>query len=407
MSSKKISCYFSENFKQPDKEYIIVSYSLFYIPQYLRHYYKKESEDISVKRQFEFATNLSQNINNIETGFLPKNWYIRIHYDDSIFQFKRKGKYIWKTFYQQYKRHPRVQWVKFNCPDFKTGNKFHKNLFGTLPRLYPLFKNEKNVKMVLLCDADNILTKGFVDEVCAFEKDENVGILKFCSRFEISFYQQNSWNQCFLRMGTFASKIKFPLVYWDFILHQAKTFQDKTFQKLLDNLQRQWSNVFPDKPIRSYKEFEYGMDEIILNHYIVPLFEKRKIKSKIVRFQTNTKAIFNTLIAYFKFNYNDPKKRLILEKILKNTLLDKYIDNFEKNIDSMQKLMKEKIKKQQMYEDVSIIIKLFQSQLISLKSLTLPETLVKFFEEVSSEDYEAKPYDYYFVSLPVFELLMK
>ena len=315
-SIKQSMCKFQKQYTEPNDNYIIVSFSIFYVEDYIRHK-RSSSYNASETRQLEFLYNITNNINLLDLDMLPSNWYFRIYYDDSIFKFKYKNSYPWKIFIKKYIKHSRIQFVKYKCPSFMKDNE-HKNLFGTILRLYPLFCKNEKTSMIILYDCDNTFSKKYLDEIQQFTNSD-YDYNTFSSKYETSYYMYDFYdedNNYYLRMASVASKVKFNIKYWEQILNDLVEYKDKSFDDLVMFLYNLHISILPDKKIKSYKDFEYGMDEIILNYHIQKLFDLHKHKLRIVRYNPNPLMIYNTFEKYLKFNYI--KHPIIVNKIVNN-----------------------------------------------------------------------------------------
>lgn len=400
----RIGCEFKENFERPNGKYTLVSFSIFYSPNYMRHFYKGEAKNITVRRQLQFLYNLTLNITNLDNGFIPKDWYYRIYYDRSLFTFFHNGKKPWEEFFHAYKNHPRVQLVEFKCPDFMVDQDHHINLFGTITRLRPIFEVDDDLELIIVFDADNFITRDYVEEIERFKKS-SYDYNTFCSRFELSFYKHERAEDCYLRTGMISTKVKLKPYMWDFILYQVKIFSDENFTKILENLQKSWEALNPEKKIKSYKDFEYGMDEIILNHYVRKMFSMGDYKLRKVRYRPFTSALFSMLSLYLRYDYKDPKNREKIDSLLIPYLQDDFKPGkIQENLDQLTEIVRQNIRPTSSYEEIYPYIKPIRDRIDVLKSLWMSKTVVAFFEEVNEQDYDARPFDDFFVSidLPIY-----
>lgn len=410
-SNSNIRCHFTKYYEEPKEKYNIISLSLFYNPQYIRQYHKT-TKNIAYERQRLFIYNLLINIYNLECGFFGKKLYIRIFYDDSVYKFKYKGSYIWKEFIDSYKNHPKIQFVNYKCPDFLGNDNFHLNLFGTLMRLYPFFEENDNINMVISADIDNFYTNDYLNELIKFdESDYNFNV--FCSKYEVSFYHYFSNNKsninCYFRSGMISSKIKFKMMFWDYILTQLKTYTNKNFSNILDILNKEFKNVRPNREIKSYKKCEYGIDEIIINYYLKKILKKYNAKIRIVRYKPLTQCIFSMMNIYLEWNYKNNSKNEVT-KILKELI---YLEN--KNFNTSLKNNKsnninyliEKFKstynnKSNEFDNYYNILLILRKYLPEFKKMKMPESILNFIENCNKNDYDVPDFKNYFsaVCLP-------
>ena len=400
---KKYQCNFIKEYKEPEHKYNIFSFSIFYMAKYIR-FYKDYSKDISTQRQKQFLYNLTLNIQNLERNFFGNNWYIRIFYDKSLFKFKIGSRKPWLEFITKYKNNHHVQFVEFKCNQFE--NKFikesHINLFGTFARLYPIFEPNDLLETIVVFDADNIITKDYFNEILEFKKTK-YDYNSFCSNYEFSYYKNNNAldnDNCYLRCGMVAFNIKIPNEIWNYILYQLKTFDDVKFAYLIDKLYDYHRQIMPEKKIKSYKDFEYGMDEIVLNYYIKKNMEKNNYKLRVVPYKPLVLPLINTIIAYMKYNSsNEVKQQDIVSTILKNILKDDYKGKLDDDLNAFNKLYYNNIKMNSSYDEILPYIEILKDNFDLLKKLNLPNTIIYFIKNIGRKNYEhVKDFDSYFFS---------
>lgn len=394
-------CVFKKEYEEPKEKYNLFSFSVFYMSKYIRHY-KNYSKDISIQRQKEFLYNLTLNIQNLEQGFFGDNWYIRIYYDKSLFKFKVGKRLPWSEFINKYKNHKKIQFVEFVCSKFLNSNikDIHINLFGTLTRLYPIFEENSNTKTIVIFDADNIITKDYFDEICLFEKSK-YDYNSFCSNYEYSYYKNNNSNNidnCYLRCGMISTKVKLPYSLWNYILHQIKYFNNSNFSKLINKLFHFHTNLMPEKHIKTYKDFEYGMDEIVLNYYFKKFMNEHKYKLRVVRYKPMIIPMINTIIAFMKYSVKKGNQ-IIVQTILKNILKDKYSNDLEKDYQEFNQLFYKNITFNSSFNQVEPYVKLLKDNFELFKELNLPNTILMFINNISNNNYKnAKNFDKFFYS---------
>ena len=203
-----------------------------------------------------------------------------------------------------------------------------------------------------------------MDEINKFQKSE-YDANSFCTKYEFSYYKNNSNNvvdfkpPAYLRCGMISFKRKLPVELWNYILHQIHTFSDKKFVKLLDGLHNYHKEIMPNKTqIKNYKEFEYGMDEIILNYYIKTYMEYH----------------------YKKQGNNTINKREIVKKILQNLLGEGYTGDIKKDLNSFNQLFFTNIQYQSTYNEINKYMVLLRNpeQMKLLGELGLPNTIKRF-----------------------------
>ena len=393
MKHSNNQCFFKKEYEEPTEKYNIFSFSVFYMKKYLR-FYSDSTRDISIQRQRQFMYNLTLNIQNLEKNFFGSNWYIRIFYDKSLFKFKIGERIPWLEFINYHKKNKRVQFVRFSCSNFKDKHNkdFHLNLFGTLPRLYPIFEENNLLETVVVFDADNFITKDFIYEILLFKKS-SYDYNAFCSKYSISHYKdENAKNDdnCYLSCGMVAFNKKLPLKLWNNILYELKYFEDKEFYKLVDKLNSDYKVLMKDKEYIKFKDFGYGIDEIILNHYVKKYLNNNNYKLRKIRFRPNIIPILTMIMTYMTYNINDNKKK-ITNEILRNILKDNYYtDNLEENLGNLYNLFSKNTTFESKYEEVLPYILLLRNNYDLIEKLKVPKTILSFIKDANHDDYNEK-----------------
>jgi hypothetical protein len=392
----KYKCNFIKEYIEPKEKYNIVSFSIFYMEKYTRHY-KNYSKDISVKRQTAFLYNLVSNINNLENGFFGNNWYFRIYYDKSLFNFLINDKCPWIDFFNKYKDNKLIQFVQFNCDYFMNKDfKSHINLFGTFARLYPLFEKNDLLETIVVFDADNFITKKYFDEIILFKKSD-YDYNSFCSKYETSFYKDDNYydpDNCYIRCGMLSVNKKLPEHLWNFILYQLKTYEDKKFADLINKLFIYHTTLMPKKKIKTYKEFEYGMDEIVLNYYVKKFFINNNFKMRVVRYRPMIMPIINTIISHIEFSYR--KNRYIINNFLHKILKNEYTGNIKNDLKNFNLLYYSK----SLNNDIKLVLTILKNNFDIIKKIGFPKVIIDFVDNVSYNNYiEANEFSDYFVTL--------
>ena len=403
---EKYDCEFIKDYKEPKEKYVVVSFSIFYIDKYIRHT-RKNTVDKSVTRQLEFLYNLTNNINLMTLGVIPKNWYFRIYYDDSLMKFKHNDVFLWKEFFNKNKNNYRLQFVKYKCPKFINSNNNHINLFGTILRLHPLFCKNENTSMVIMFDADNTFTQKYIDEIMKF-KESKYDYNTFSSKYEISLYMMdyaNMKNEYYFRMGMFSSKVKFDKKNWHNLLYQLVNYEENYFKEMLLFLYNIHKEVRPNREIKKYNEFEYGMDEIILNYQIKKLFNDNNYKLKIVRYKPMPLMIFNTFEIFMKYNYKSSKNDVIkILTDLSTSILKKNKINTN-NLDSLYNKLNKKIYSYISFQKFNFkyfdnnFIKPVKKNINLIEKMIMPNNVINFFKNCKEEDFKAPDFDKFFLSL--------
>jgi len=389
-----MSCVFENQYTEPDHEYVVISFSIFYQRKYITHQ-RDRDKDISYIRQVGFLDSLTTNIRLLELGYLPNNWIIRIHYDDSLFDFKYKGKYAWKLFIETYKNNPKVQFVKFKCQKFmKDGT--HRNLFGTIVRLYPLFTKNDKIKMIILFDADSLINRYYSGLLEDFEKSED-DFFGISSEFSpqdraVTFHKKREF---YFSMGMIASKVKFEHKYWDLLLNNLIDYKNKDFNNLvslLDDIHREI--IYKNRNNNSLKDFRYGIDEVILNFYITKLLKQNNYKIKVIYHRTNIAPIYGLFEAFLKYYHRNAKDKSGLESFVKDwtrVIPDSGNINgnsFDKNLDIISEHLGKFKYSDHTYTDLfKYYIEPVRKGFPKLDGLVFPMNVVSYFKEYTEKDF--------------------
>jgi glycerophosphoryl diester phosphodiesterase len=204
-------------------------------------------------------------------------------------------------------------------------------------------------------------------------------------------------DNCYLRCGMLSVNKKLPSQLWNYILYQLKTFEDKDFSNLIDKLVDYHRQLMPEKKIKTYKEFEYGIDEILLNYYGKKFFIENNFKMKVVRYRPHILIIVNTIITYLKSYYS--KDKTLVQTFYKNVLKEKYKNNIVADSDSFNKLFYLNLNLDSEYEDVKKYNDILKNELKLLEKINLPKVILCFIKNVSKDDYiKVNSFNDYFYS---------
>jgi len=350
-------CKFTRYYTEPNHKYTCLSTSLFIVEKYIKRTKNNQIKNVLDNKINLFFENTIQKCKHLLDGHYPKNYYMRIYYDDSI-EFNKK---ISKLF-TLLKKHPKVQLIKFNCPKFKENKISHINLFGTVMRFHVLFDQESpNIDLCILIDADAIYTKNFIEEVEKF-RHENYYVMTFNSIYQLPFYYMDSSKSIdeyqlidkthFPGGLTICKKIPlFSKIYWNKYLENMFEQFDLLLQYNYLDFKRFGIKNDTDYIKQSYYSFNYGFDEIWLNYIIKKILKNNnhQDKIKVILFKIKKKLFFiERLSIFLEYNLNRNTKQFEkflehcdfleektydkLDKYLKNINNEKQIKQFVNNI---------------------------------------------------------------------------
>lgn len=309
LTNLKLKRYYTE----PIGEYNVVSTVIFR----LEDNYKDMSE----------YYNKSANLTDKFYDYFPKNFYLRIYFDDSII--KKSGNEIidneidkiWIPLLIKFKKLNFVQLCKYKHIDFLKNNIFHIGLFGTLMRFLPLFdyKFNKNIKTVLITDID----------VSPKYMNFTRGCLNYTLKHKLHFFFRTSF--CKANAGYHQTSVGIVNT-WLRIMAGTMVLNDYKFPKqILNDFFNQIHSKNYDENLSKFikmdvfnmhlrkanqdKLFRYGLDEFFAMYLL-----KNILDNKIKFGYLSNKDIDSSIYFYYlknnKFKDNKPKYKELLKKIL-------------------------------------------------------------------------------------------
>ena len=205
----------------------------------------------------------------------------------------------------------KIQVILFSCEDYKN-EKYHKDVFGTLLRFFPLFDFENN-------DSNNVI----VVDIDLHEEDKP----------KCKFFMQTK-----LENFTAMAKIT-PLLYKNkkaYVFAGLMAVNDKYDKNILLNFIKNAHNI-KDKGFYNKREttFGFGIDEIFINNHLLPNVKKY---SSIIEYN----------ISYFLYHSKNRIMKSKNSEIIFKSILGKYyedgmtIEDMYKFIDNKTYLVKER-----------------------------------------------------------------
>lgn len=376
-----VLCNLKKYYKEDGKKYNLFVISIFYYDKYVRLGKKGVYSNKSIEKQLIFIQNIRENVKKLYNGEIPKDWKLRIYYDVSLFNFKYENKLPWKDLFQDLIKLDKVQLIKYTCSKyFNKNNKTHVKLFGTLLRFYPYFHKEENVKSVHSIDADNIITKPWMDKLVEFI-NSNYQINVFCSKYEFPRYKnmnQNDGFDCYFRAGIFSSKVFFKEEQWENMFNEMDNNKSEfieVYNRIIENINLIFPNEYKNK---DNTFFEFGFDEIILNYFIKKYIRENKYTVKYVHYKPPINIFIDYLTVYFKYKDNQKYvNELFSQPEFKYNNVDEFYDDFHKSI-----------KKKTFFKKLTLLKK----YIFILKKMKLDPVLVKFIEKENKKSYYQYPY---------------
>jgi len=129
------------------------------------------------KEQKRTLYNITQNINNLNRGMLPDDWYYRIYYDASLPKQEGLTGRMWRDFVRSQSKTPKVQLVEFDCA------RTEKVTAANLARIRPLFSTG-SADLIAIIEPDRMMTEPYVKELREF-LDSNQKMRTLSSKLEL------------------------------------------------------------------------------------------------------------------------------------------------------------------------------------------------------------------------------
>ena len=264
-----------------------------------------------------------QHLSNFMHKKLP-GFHLRLFIDDSI--------YSDEDLMKKLKSIKNIQIVRYSCPKFLIDG-FHRGMFGTLIRLFPMFDFKNN-------DADHIIVSD-IDYATEANVEKDVFIIKTYLLIQLKKQLDNLYfifdnfgmykpaRDVGLSMDNYSKNLKtiIPHILAGLIVNlkrispnillkylneiDANNKVHSTYSKNMKKLQQMYKT--------NNKKFVYGIDEYFLNHYLLLYIDENKLEfcskiqyniinlifSKLFYWSTMRKDLNETEIAFFTkfFNY--------------------------------------------------------------------------------------------------------
>ena len=317
---------FKHEFTEPSEKYNLISCTYFRMKTCYTYEYKYYKGLNSIVDLFEKE--------------MP-NFYLRLYYDDSIFDYKtpekiKNTKTLWGPLFKKMRQNKKIQLVKFDMkhiPEFKEDDIHHNGLIGTLTRFYPLLDTDynRNIDTVAIMDVDiyrgelkdtydryqKLIKKNvdffFMTKNC-YELQDRFQILR--KHFDIKFS---------MLAGRIISKLKFPLNLFEDFLYCVINSDDtqceyyKTFKEFEYNKYHRQFNFQQKLQEKNMIYFiKYGVDEVfclLMKKYLY----KNKIKHIMMIENDISKPFYNMFIYYDTKKINDTQFENTLRYLMENS----------------------------------------------------------------------------------------
>ena len=315
-------CKLVRYYEEPREPYHLLSACLFYKAEYVKTTNGVTRDETAAKQRL-FMEAIRRNAEMYDRGEWPRNTRMRIHMDASL-----QVLADWVTFLDPYWKHPFFQFVVYDVPRYRdpTNPAFHRGLLGTMMRFHPMFdvnasdKPDKSLaSMVSIVDLDNLYSAVWLQTV--LQKFPTVPthtkkFLSFSSPFSMPFYgtimrgvSQERPRGYWLSAMLTTTDYRFPAAAWSALPEVIESDQVLGKLRYLDALK---VALFDNRIDGFYEDFEYGIDEILLNHLVETEVQRGLATVEVVRIKTKQSSspnfIRKRLLDYVR--WNDRKKKL-------------------------------------------------------------------------------------------------
>jgi len=258
---------------------------------------------------------------------LPKkfNCAMRVYIDDSFLG--KDGK--WSRLYKNLESHRNVELIHFTFPQFKASKVFHDNVFSAIPRIIPVFDWSPKYKKetVIVLDVDYTeggaqprllesleLMQPALRKVDLIFDTYRLDAFLIDTRLKFQYITDNfEFIHRLIMQPTGVSKRLSPepfIELMDCMIHRCASYQDwlKTFVSGIDCKSKQIGSKELSvcnalNAVQTYGAFVFGLDEFLLNHYIL-----KDILAKKLDFALLTSLPMMHEYHYFLYQYWLQKK---------------------------------------------------------------------------------------------------
>jgi hypothetical protein len=365
-------CKLEPLYKDEPKNYHLLSTCLFIKEKYIKTTYGKV-QDVSEKRQKSFINAIEQYAILYNKGYWNDKTRLRIYFDKSLDINEN-----WSIVLNKYMKHPFFQWIRYDIPSKKDpdNNNYHIGLIGTLIRFHPLFIKNPSINLISIIDLDAIYTEKWLNEMDKFRKSK-YDVYCISTMFSIPLYgiimegitdekPEGYW----IPAGLFASKVILPYNKWQNLLEYIKSRDILNKLRYLDALK---VAIYDNKIDKYMEDFEYGLDEVVLNSIINEYIKLGKIKIMVKNSIANKSIDFlrDRIKIYLKWNALKTRKIINLYKAFK--------------VKSYEELIKKLDEKNNVVE----FIKMFKNKEIieQLNNLQIDKRIIYIMENFNQDEY--------------------
>ena len=364
-------CNFEPLYKDEPDNYHLLSTCLFIKNKYIKTSYGKV-RDVNEERQQQFMKTIAKHADTYEKGYWDKNTRLRIYIDKSLEKHER-----WINMLKKYGNHPFFQWIKYDIPGKKDPEfqDLHVGLIGTIIRFHPLFVKNDRINCISVVDIDSMYTEKWLNEINEFKKSDK-DLHCFSSKFLFPFYGtiipgiSNDIPKGFwIPAGLFSSKIRFPSWRWNRLPEFIESKHIMNKMRYFDAFKMA---LFDNKIDQFYEDFEYGLDELIINDIVNHYLDKNKFTIMVTNAVNSPqpKFIRDRIMVYLKWNDLKTNRMINLYKMIR-----------VKNLSHLEHVMNK-------MDNINGIISLFNKKPIIdfLKELQIDRRIIYVIETFKNDD---------------------
>lgn len=269
--------------------YILLSSSLFYLPKYTKVYKERGPRDETSLKQRMFMEVAEFYLKLFELPTAQKHVRLRLYIDDSLLEYRNGA---WRPLLDRMAKCPYIQLVQFDAPCFyesKQG-KTHRGLLGAMMRFHALFADpdidigRADPACVCLVDFDNVYAPEWWSKQFSFARGAT-SVLAFTGPAEMGmhgFVPRGEPVLPFLAAGmtTFKRGILDRAATWDAFETDFCHRHDSPLNVRIDATEfaryQELGAQSLGEPL--YRDFGYGLDEIVLNTWATAAMRPRDIR---------------------------------------------------------------------------------------------------------------------------------
>jgi hypothetical protein len=334
-------------YTEPDMKYHLLSGCLFFKEKYTKTSNGNgKVKDVSLMKQQMMTKCIEQHAKDYEQGIWDKNVRLRIYFDKSVHKSP-----LLNACFEKYLHHPFFQWVRYDIPERSSINpSFHKGFIGTIVRFHPLFIRSSNVVAVSIVDLDNKYTSKWKEMIHKFIKSD-YDIHYISGIFHMPFYsniikgitKEDDPSILWSGAGLFSSKVVFPRSRWTNMLTHIQSNSILGRIRFIDSFRVALYNTSE----MFMEEFEYGLDEVLLNDMIYYYIERNLVKPMVTK--VNPMYLYvnyyqKMILDYLKWNDGKSEQMYFLYKALHVSSYEEMADkvNSFKTLEQLFRYFKKK-----------------------------------------------------------------